>query len=328
MVELIHADAHLRELGAVVDFSLYDACAALSSTGTQSDWMLEMPAEVYAADPIARGDYIYIPGTEFGGRCERVRRSTSDGSVRLYGALWRGMLARRIITPPPGKTHFELSGLSGAQALEQLLGSWNQGLMAVSQAGGDLTVSARIRYRTLSEAAEEALASAGGRLELCFDNGVLTLAAGRIRDLSGDIELSDEYTCSLISDSRSAVYNHIIALGRGEMLERQVVELWLLPDGTVTDESAASDGESSTLLYDYTFAESLTELTDAARRKLAECAAGSLMEFEFADNAVQLDLCDRVCVRDTVVGTSAVMSVAKKLITISENGVCTRHVLA
>ncbi len=135
----------------------------------------------------------------------------------------------------------------------------------------------------------------------------------------------------LNTESSSRKYNHVIALGQGEMLERTVVELWLLPDGSVTDDPAAegvpAEEEYSTLLYDYSAVESEDELRRAAAKKLRGAAGSDSLELELFDYDGSLRLGDIVSAKDELTGMTARLSVSGTLLKLTAGGVSLRHTL-
>lgn len=321
-IELIHADGNLRELEEVTAFTRFDA--SLSTERTEdNDWMIELPEKVWKNLPIEKGHYLYIPGTEWGGPAERISHIGKDGTVRVYGACWRGLLARKVISPPPGQTHLVISSTEANSAAASLLGDWNSSLFSVSENDSGLTCSASIRYRTLEEAIYMLLGSQG-TLDISFSDGTAALECLPVRDLSDSVELSGDYDAVLTSESSSRIYNHIIALGRGEMLDRTVLELWLLPDGSVTSDPGAegvpSPGELSTILYDYPAVESEDELRSAAAKKLKSSGGSDSLGLELKTYDGSLRLGDIVSVRDALTGMSSSLSVTGIELKITSDG--------
>lgn len=328
-VELIHADSDMRELRQMTFFSRFDAELSLDEADDNS-WMLELPEQLWAVEPVLEGHYIYISGTEWGGPVERVSHICADGTVRLYGACWRGLLARRVICPEAGQTHRVVTGTEANAALAELLGQWGGGLFAVSEEDSGLICSASLRYRTLLDSAY-ALLGDSGRLEITFDEGHALLRCLPVRDLSELIELSQDYDARITSERTSRKYNHIIALGGGEMLERTVIELYALSDGSMTDDPDADgvpdENELSTLLYDYSAVESDDELRRAAVKKLRSAAAADSMEIELYDYDGTLMPGDIVSVRDDVTGMATRMAIRGTVLKITEDGVTVEHSL-
>lgn len=325
---LIHADENFSELCQIIEFESFSARLTLKED-EECDWELIMPTGTWEHCPVNTGHYIYIDNSEWGGQVERVLHISQDGQVKLQGTCWRGMLNRRIICPDAGCTHFELENSEANAAISELLGGWRYGLFSVSQEDSGFICSARLRYRPLLEALNDMLADAGCRLSVVFSDGTALLSAVPVRDMSDQVELSQEYDASLTTDLTARVYNHIIALGSGEMLDRQVVELWLKENGTVTDdpEEGALIESLSTMLYDYSAVESLENLELSARRKLLAQAGGHSMEIAMTDD-IGLELTDIASVRDTVTGSSATLRVVSSELTVSSSGVTLTHCLS
>lgn len=328
-LELIHADENFRELEEIVSFCRFDAQIS-SDDEEDNDWMIELPESVWKKMPLEKGHYLYIPGTEWGGPAERVCHIGRDSVVRVYGTCWRGLLSRKVICPPAGQTHLVISDTEANDALSSLLGVWGGGLFAVSQSDSGLICSASLRYRTLIESAYMLLGSQGA-MSISFEGGHVTLCCMPVRDLSESVELSQEYNAVLSSESAARKYNHIIALGQGEMLDRTVIELYLLPDGRVTGDPSAegvpSETELSTILYDYSAVESEDELRSAAARKLREAAASDSLELELFDYDNSLRLGDIVSAKDELTGMSSRLTVTGTLLKLTADGITLRHTL-
>lgn len=328
-LRLIHADGEMRELGEVTEFESF--CARLALGSEECDWELTLPEGVWSACPAPPGHFVYIDGSEWGGPVERVRHIGSQGLVRLYGTCWRGLLKRRVVAPMQGQTHVSLTGQEANAAIAALLGGWREGLFVASQEDSGLCCTAEVRYRPLLDALDEMLADAGGRLSAVFSGGCVTLRALPSQVMTDRVELSQEYDARIISDRCAPLYDHILALGRGEMLERQVVEMWLLPDGSVTEdaesETVAALSDTGTLLYDYSAVESLEELRRYARRRLLGQAAADSLTIELTDDA-GLELTDTAAVRDAVTGMSALLRVIEKELSITQDGAVITHRLA
>lgn len=327
-LSLIHADGRLNELEQITDFDSFSASLSVEPD-EKCSWELTMPEGAWKRCPVEPGHYIYIDGSEWGGPVEQVRHVSSDAQIRLRGSCWRELLRRRVVVPDAGETHRVLENLEGNAAVSALLGGWQSGLFAVSVEDSGLLCSAALRYTPLLEALDDMLGAAGGRLSAVFSDGRVLLSAVPSRDMSDVVELSQEYDARLLTDSSVRVYDHILALGRGEMLERQVVELWLLPDGTLTDDPAlvSDPGDASTLLYDYPAVESPEELRTAARRKLMSYAAQSSMEIEMTDS-LGLELTDTAAVRDTLTGMTALLRVNAQELTVNSSGITLAHHLS
>ena len=329
-LELIYADESFREQCLINEFRQFDAVVVQSSEGSDNDWMLELPVQVWQRLNIQTGQYIYIPESEWGGPVERVRYSSGDDSVRLYGTCWRGLLGRRAVCPPKGETHVVFTDCDANDLLRELLGNWQSNIFCVNEGKSGIICSGKVRYDTMLETAYSMLEVSGGRLCVVFSQGTVQLRAEKRRDLRNTTELSQEYESSIITEIKSGEYNHIIALGRGEMLSRSVVELWRLPDGSVTadgDEAIHQIESISTLIYDYSAAEDDAALRAGAKRKLLDHAGGSSMEITVNEPMSGLELTDIVSVRDNVTGMTSALQVWEKNLNITADGAVIKHIL-
>lgn len=329
-LELIHADESFRELCRINEFRQFDAVTAQSYESSDNDWMLELPVQVWQRMNVQTGHYIYIPESEWGGPVERVRYSSGDDSVRLYGTCWRGLLARHAVCPAEGETHVVFTDCDANDMLRQLIKDWKSDLFCVNNGSSGILCSGKIRYNTVLEAAYSMLETAGGRLCAEFSQGKVQLRAEPRRDLSDERELSQEYESSIVSEIKSDEYNHVIALGQGEMLDRTVIELWLLPDGSVIEDGDAAAeqlGCINTLIYDYPAAEETSRLKADAKRKLLSFAGGSVMEISVNDPSAELELTDTVSVRDNITGIVSSLQVWEKCLNISSDGPVIKHIL-
>lgn len=322
---LIHADTQLSELAEIAEFEAFRADVTLfpDETGT---WELTLPAPLWQRYGIQVGHFVYIDESEWGGPVERVQHISDQALVKVGGTGWRDLLNRHIVTPESGSTHVVIESLDANRAISRLLNGWNPGLFLVSAEGTGISCSAQLRYVPLRRALDRMLLDARACLRTKFHNGTVVLYAERLRDLSLETELSQEYDARLISEFNAQKYNHILALGSGEMLERQVVQYWMLPDGTLTDNPAAGAALAPlhTLLYDYPSVMELEELRSAARSKLLSSAGQNRLEFEMSSTG-ELELADIVSVRDTVTGMTDVLSVLATELSISASGARCTH---
>lgn len=330
-MELIIADADFNELGELCCFVKFDAQAGMSIEEAENDFELVLHENIWAESPIQCGYYVYVPGTQWGGRAEKIVHSASDGRVRIYGTCWRGLLERFAVVPPEGETHFVVKNMEANAMLGEMLGDTTFNI-SVSSADSGIICSGSIRYKSLLNAAETLLSKQGARLCVSFENGQILISAEPAADYRNEIEFSQEYDSSLVSTRQGSIYNHIIALGQGTMENRDIIELWSLPDGTVTNDPDAEGIPSAedlrTYIYDYSAVESKTALEEAARRKLSLQGEISSLEISIGSSDICLELGDAVSARDILTGMTAELTVAAIRLVIEENSVQITHRLS
>lgn len=334
-MELIHADSNFNEIGYVDCFIKYDACVELAHDG-ENNWQLDIDSDDWLSSPIEVGHYLYIEGTEWGGPVEKIKHITSSNTVQLSGPLWRGMLARQVIFPTSGSAYKTISETEANTGISELLNGSLGVLFTVSTTDTAVSVSGKFRYPLLLEAINKMLDDSSMRLEIELDVNEayasipcrVILSAKAVSDWSETIEFSQDYDANITSTLSIPEYNHVVALGQGELTERTVIELWLLADGSITSDTTAdipTGMDCRSFIYDYSSVESAEELTKSATEKLKEYAAQSGIEIDLSGADVDIPLGDYVGLRDRITGLSATQRVSKKILTISSSGVSIAH---
>ena len=317
-MELIHAKANIEEIQSLTEFDQYEAVSGLGFKYADNDFELQVEEVVWGNKPIIKGHYLYEVGTEWGGMVENVNHVGT--TVKVGGPTWRGMLARKIISPPAGQAYKAIIAMEANQAIAALIGTSLGPLFAVSTADSGMTVSGSFRYTNLLAAIHSMLQQYGARLEIIFDGTQVVLSAVSSVDYT-DTELSQEYEAPLESSvAYGEAYNHVIALGRGELAEREVVELWRLDDGTITTTTQPAGANDKQFVLDYPNAESLEELTSSATDKLIESSPVESIGINLDEIEIDFKLGDVVGGRDKVTGLTISKPITKKILKIDKNG--------
>lgn len=331
LMDLIHADGSFKELG-VVEFVRYDGIISLEPEVEGNDWEAEILAEDFAGYGFALGHFLYFPGTEWGGRLEKITHVSKTHTVKLGGVTWRGMLSRRVIMPPAGQSHLDLSASDVYSVIRSLVSGFG-GLFSAPSGNSGLLCGQKYRYQNVLEGILDMLDPLGLRLVLTLDpdSRHVVLSTAAVTDRSEEIEFSGDYDFSYTSTLGEATYNHVVALGRGEQENRLVRHVWLLPDGSMTTNSGASDiptgDEEKMLVYDYSPAEDEKELVKGAKKQLKEHGAQNGIEISFDSDDLDLPLGDKVGLRDRTLGLSDVRVITSKLLTVSVDGISLRYTI-
>lgn len=324
-MDLIHADAKRTEVGAVDLYISLDACIQLGGDLLDNSFEVTLDDFAWSATKPVRGHYLYVPGTEWGGMIDVVKHNTEQGKVTLTGATWRGMLARKVVAPPAGHSHWTVSYMEANQAVALLMGNALGDLFRADTKDTGVVVSGSYRYATLLGALEDLLASAGMRLYCKYDQAerAVLIGAAPVVDYASDIDLSQDYGIHLVSThGRLDAYNHIIALGRGELEDREVIHVYRAADGTITTEKPDGwdDAGEHVVVYDYSNAESTEELINGAIERLMEYAEDMTLETNTAEIDTNLELGDIVGARDRLTGLVARARVSGKILTVDDHG--------
>lgn len=317
-MELIHAKANIDEIQSLTEFDQYEAVSGLGFKYADNDFELQVEEVVWGNKPIIKGHYLYEVGTEWGGMVENINHVGT--TVKVGGPTWRGMLARKIISPPAGQAYRTITTMEANQAIAALVGSSLGSLFTVSTANSGITVSGSFRYTNLLAAIHSMLQQYGARLEIVFDGTQVVLSAVSSVDYT-ETELSQDYNAPLESSvAHGQAYNHVIALGRGELIDRQVIELWRLDDGTITSTPQPIGPNDKQFLLDYPNAESLEELTNNATSKLIENAPEESIKINLDEIETDFKLGDVVGGMDKVTGLKISKPITKKILKIDKSG--------
>ena len=192
--------------------------------GTDNDFELTTHERVFGMD------VIWCPGTEYGGIVDDDEPAMGeDGeSITYHGSTWTGILDQNVTRPPSGQSHLTVSG-SPKACIESLLQSCGVGAPFAAVDGESGSISYTVpRFATLYEAIFGALSSAGLALGMeCAD--------GEVRLFAKAPETIDESQGVGFDAKRGyRPVNHLVVLGKGELQDREVIDLYADEGGEVS----------------------------------------------------------------------------------------------
>ena len=323
-MELIHATEDFVDKRFIHVFDKLDVIHSLSDKADDNDFQLIIPEAVWLELPIEKNHFLYEPGTEFGGIVLGIRHIGS--SIEVNGRTWRGMLIDKIVKPPGGSAYKTITSMEANAAISDLVGASLFPFFTVSVAASGITVSGSFRYQSLYYALVRMLGDSDARLKITVNDRLVTLSAESIVDYSSIQEFSQDLGFSITaSDDSSLAYNHIIALGSGQLIDRQVVELYRHDDGTIDSTPITGDLYDRQVVLDYPNVESLAELTAEATQRLGdEYTPVQKIEIDIPDN-LDLNLGDIVGGRDYITGQSLARQITQIIRTVDSNGVTVQY---
>ena len=175
-------------------------------------------------ESVANDSRIYIPGTEYGGLYKRLESDTKNNSVAVGGLTWRGMLQKKIISPPSGQDYAtdsgELNAILGARVSTAF-----PGLFVGSSESTGITVSFQYqRYVTMYDGLKALLKSVGYKMQIEYDQVLrkVVVSAVPIVDYSSEIEYSSDMSADYSMTIDRTGINHLVCLGSGELRNRIV----------------------------------------------------------------------------------------------------------
>lgn len=311
-MKFIIADEQKRDIGFV------DKNTALDfDIGSTDDFALSVSLSLYNADKYKPGNYIYCIGTEYGGILADPEISTAENSVTFTGDTFRGMLKKKVIEPSTNQPYRIISGELNS-IIGTLINEHFEGIFTVSEESTGVSVSNYqfYRYCTLYDGIMAMLASVGYKLKIeskYVDNDLIVeLSATPIVDYSDDVEFSQDSHIKFKIKQYTNKYNYLLALGKGELTEREVIYLKWNDGEPVTASSIPKGDDVKVYLYDNSGSEDL--LNDSIS-KFKEINTDDTYSMTIRDD-VEIDIGDIVGGRDYVTGIVIAQPITKKIIKI------------
>lgn len=314
-MDLIYTNSQLQERGFLKD---YEMDLEIGKQGeSANDYELTIKT-ASIPEGLDYGSLVYYEGTEYGGIVERKKVDTSAGTITFMGPTFRGLLEKEYVQPPEGQTHLKAKGEANEVINSMIAGRFGD-LLVVDEIGSSgISVNYDIRDMNLLKAIENTLKAKNGKLEVKHqEDGKVHLKAAEITDISDLVQYDSSYQVGMLVETKIRPYNHILALGKGELLDRLRVNLYLQEDGSWSETETGSGLGRKTYKYEDTNTEDALELQEAAVKKVTEENGTDTLSVSFdADNA---ELFDVVAVKEEITGVSFKTQITQKIIKFKNN---------
>lgn len=310
--QLILADRNLKDIDPVMDAEIDIA------TGEENDYEIKIPRDEWRPE-YTFGNVFYVKDTEYGGIIGEVDTSTAEDTISLLGRTWRGMLDKKIIRPPTGQDYKRASGELNA-VLGELITEQFDDYFVVSQddTGVSLTNYQFDRYCTLLTGVTKMLQSVGCRLRITYKQqergqpGYVELSAVPVVDYSEQIELSQDSQLNFTFKNCRNGVNHLICLGKGELQDRQVIDLYVQEDGSIGSEPYYTGIQEIAETYEDTSSET-DELEEKGREKLLELMNSTSFSMDVETLNMDVAIGDIIGGRDYLTGLYAKKPIVRKI---------------
>lgn len=289
------------------------------SVGAENDFVITLKSQAVNKEFLWYESQVFIPGTEFGGIVKDIISLTKSKTVKFMGDTWRGMLSKKIISPPSGQDYLTVSGELNEvlrKMLKEHFGDW----FVVPEESTEVTVNYQFnRYVTLLEGLTSLLESVNYKLSIKYiqgapgEAGYVEVSAAPINNYSEEEEYSQDCNIKMtVRDYRRGI-NHLICLGEGELKDRIRVDLYIQKDGSIGKTQYYKGLEERTDVYDYSSAD-VAELEEGGEKRLKELA--DYKEFDMNIEKANLELGDIVSGKDHITGLYVVKPVIQKILKI------------
>lgn len=308
-MDLIVAAPDWRELGVINRFKTFDCVNSLGYEIKDNDFELKMTRAQWEVFKIQKGYFVYINGTEFGGKVEGV--NVSGETVTITGLTWRGALAMPVIPSVEykfiGEANAAIKGAVDGRNFEHYISAENNTGIAVDSV---------FEYPNVLQALTEGLQAVGMRLNVKFYNGFITLSAVSVSDYSEKIDLSEDYPNASIkaTDDISCYKNHFIAVGKDGL----TVQRWMQEDGVLLEARPSGWTDRSVFIKSENETDS-AKLLEAIEKKKESCLPKKLIEIILGDAQLNVELGDVVAGRERITGFYTTGRIYKKILRIDND---------
>lgn len=272
---------------------------------------------------IAIGDLIYIPGTEIGGIIKNISSATNTGNIYLKGYTWRGYLAKRIIRPPTGSDYYVANGELNT-IIRSLVDIPN---FVVPQINTGIYVNYQFeRYCSVLDGLEKMLRTVNCRLDIQYiqteTGGYVQIQAVKSGMYGGTIEYSQDSMIDFTSTDDQMGVNHLVCLGKGELKDRLVVDLYADQDGSISQYKTFSGIDEIVETFENSGAE-LETLIESGTNRLKEHISKKSFTAVIKQTEKELYIGDIVTGQDYITGNTVTKPIIDKVVK-RTNGTITR----
>ena len=316
-MDLIIADSNFNELGYL---KKYELDLEIGKYGVSSnDFQLTINTDDMI-DGFSYDSLFYIENTEYVGYVENIKVDTQNKTISYLGKTFRGMLEKEYIQPPSGQAYLNLKGEAN-KCINELTNRKFNDLFVVDDVGlSGININYSIRDLNLLQALENALGTQDAKIGIIHhSDGLVHLHALKINDLSDSIQYDNNYKVGMVVQTKKKPYNHILALGKGELTDRLRVNLYLQKNGTWSDTEYYKGLDKKSYKYDDSNTEDAEELKNNAINKVIEENGTDNLDISFeSDNA---DLFDIVSTKEQITGISFKSQITQKILKINNNSI-------
>lgn len=314
-MDVIYMDHNLTELGVLKNFSLDHEDNVENGKNT-----FEISCSLDDS-VLQNGYYIYIDGSNIGGRIDSTVVSTASQSAKFKGMTYRGLLENKIISPDSGADYFTASG-----DLNKIVDTVIKrvGLDGLFKADANCGVSMTYQFDRYTDV-HKAFLKIGNRknmklsLKWSMREKKIIIGFVPVVNLSNESEIgSDRYDFQI--EKNSGAVNHIIGLGRGELKDRTVIHRYIDLNGEISTSQHYFGADEITAIYDNSDAESIEDLIEGAEDALIEYAVTDSLSV-ISNGDIEADLCDSFTAYDFTTNIKITEFVKRKITKITDDSV-------
>lgn len=317
-MDLIYTNANGVDQG-VLKTHAFD----LSFGSSENDFELILGSD----EPILEyGAFSYIEGTEYGGMVGSMKTSTDGDTITYKGRTWHGILNSKVIEPDTGESHLVVSGDANEvlQMLITRIGLSELFVAADKLSGINITGYKLHRYCKAYDGIMTMLAKHGAKLKISWEGRCVLLSAEPIADYTESPVDGD--MAPLTVEHHEKKVNHMICLGRGEGVEREIIHLYADQFGRIGSVQYYTGLDEIADKYENTNVETIEELEEGGVDRLTELRNNDTAEIALLEAAgLSYDIGDIVGATEIKSGVSVSAAVSQKIVKIKNGVVSTEY---
>lgn len=271
------------------------------------------------------GSYIYYVDTsngredptEYGGKVTTFHVDTAAKTVTYKGLTWHGILANKVIRPASGQDYKIVSGSikSVIESLYTELGIGDLFKVESPEETYSLSNFKFDRYTDAYSGIRKMATSVGAKILLVFDGLHVITKILPIVDYSASDEWdADQFSFTATMSDR--FINHLICLGKGELKDRVVVDLYMDGNGIISQTQTFFGLDEIVQTYEDSAVENLDELISNGTKRFRELYSDyNGIESQFDSNQ-NYDIGDIVGATERVTGNMVTSKISKKIFTL------------
>lgn len=266
------------------------------------------------------GFYLYMEGTEYGGIIDSIQVDTDLEEITYKGRTWHGILDSKVICPDAGEAYLVIDGEANEMLAFLIARMGLEGLFRASTDASGISIGNYKMNRYISgyKGIRKMLKASGAKLNVSFKEGFVELSARPSVNYAKDEQFDTDQIDFKIQQFFKPL-NHIICLGKGELVEREVIHIYADAEGNVSTVQTITGIDERVAVYENTNAESSEELLEGGIEMLQESWDSSSVEWNFDSNEETYDVGDVVGAKEKITKISAASEITKKIVTIKNN---------
>ncbi len=311
-MDLIYMNSNKEDIGVLRDYEM-DLAFGID----ENNFECQISAASHCCE---EGYFLYFEGTEYGGIIDGIEIDTANNEVTYSGRTWQGILNAKVLCPDDGQAYLVVSGEAN-DVLSSLLSRLSLTDMFIADtADSGITISnyQMNRYITGYDGIAKMLNSAKAKLKVEFDGSNVVLSAVKKQDYSQNEEFDSDLMDFRIKKKARTV-NHLVCLGKGELVDRLVVHLYADAKGDVSRTQTQFGLDEYAAVYDYSSVESEDELIASGTEQLKSLWQQDEVSVDFDADSDVYDVGDVVGAYDNITGLYISTEIKKKIVTI-KNG--------